>query len=208
MTEPTDTRVVESSGDDWLTPMHADPLTSSDSPSTHPSLQRRTTLIRAGLVAAGGLVGALAVTTLHHGASQPLTPAANAGTLNGGGTQGLPGQPAAGGFAPGGRAGEQHLAGTLTAVGSSTVTVRSTAGTATYTITSNTQIVRNGALTTLSALKVGDTVFVHVYPGTSGSRLLVERLFAGSSANGGGFPGAPNGGGGGNSTGSSKTTTT
>ncbi|MDQ1705322.1 MAG: hypothetical protein QOF18_1688, partial [Frankiaceae bacterium] len=90
MTEPTDTRVVESSGDDWLTPMNADPLTSSDSQSTHPSPQRRTTLIRAGLVAAGGLVGALAVTTLHHGASQPLTPAANAGTLNGGGTQGLP----------------------------------------------------------------------------------------------------------------------
>jgi hypothetical protein len=86
-----------------------------------------------------------------------------------------------GGFGPGGGvAGEQHVTGTLTAVGTSTVTVRSSSGTTTYPVTSSTQIVRNGAAATLSQLKVGDPVVVHVLPSRSGTKTL-ERIFAGSN---------------------------
>ena len=65
------------------------------------------------------------------------------------------------------------------------MTLRSTGGTATYTVNDTTQIVRNGQTATLAAVQVGDPVLVHVYPSSSG-QLLVERLFAGSSAGDGG----------------------
>ena len=204
MTEPTGTPSAEP-GDDWLTATGGDAIASPAVVSTGPTTDatRRGVLTRAGLIAAGGVIGALVVTTLHHGSSANTASATanTAGSLPGtgalGGQQGLPGQPpagAGGGFAPGGRSGEQHLAGTLTRIGPSSVTVRSTGGTATYTVTSDTQIIRNGAPATLAALRVGDAVFVHVYPTGSGSRLTVERLFAGSSAlddgpGGGGAPG-------------------
>jgi hypothetical protein len=64
-----------------------------------------------------------------------------------------------------------------------TVTVKSSSGTATYTVDGSSQVVRDGQAATLAAVKAGDPVFVHVYP--SGGKLLVERLFAGSSAGGG-----------------------
>jgi hypothetical protein len=102
------------------------------------------------------------------------------------------GQPPAGapGAGFGGRAGEQHIAGTLTAVGSSSVTVQSSSGTATYTVDAGTQIVRDGAPATLSQLRAGDAVFLHVYPASSGGRLHVERIFAGQLPSGGfGGPG-------------------
>jgi Domain of unknown function (DUF5666) len=78
-------------------------------------------------------------------------------------------------------AGEQHIQGTVTARTATTVTVRSTGGTATYTVNDSTQIVRNGQAATLAAIQVGDPVLVHVYPSWSG-QLLVERLLAGDSA--------------------------
>ena len=82
---------------------------------------------------------------------------------------------------PPGFAGEQHLTGTLTAVGDSTVTVESSSGTATYQVVSDTQIVRDGAAAQLSDLEAGNPVLVHVYPASSDSdRMVVERIFAGT----------------------------
>jgi hypothetical protein len=82
----------------------------------------------------------------------------------------------------GGVAGEQHIQGTVSAKTATTVTVKSSGGTtATYTVNATTEIVRDGRAATLSAVAVGEPVLVHVYPSSSG-RMLVERLFAGSSA--------------------------
>ncbi len=98
-------------------------------------------------------------------------------------------------FDGGGVAGEQHVQGTLTAKTGDTITVKTSSGsTATYTIDSTTQIVRNGQTTSLSSLQAGDPVLVHVYPSSSGKQ-LVEMVLAGSSASGGGFGGRPDGGG-------------
>jgi hypothetical protein len=51
-------------------------------------------------------------------------------------------------------------------------------------VDASSQIVRNGQVATLAAVRVGDPVLVHVYPSSSG-RLTVERLFATGSASGG-----------------------
>ena len=150
----------------------------------------RTLAMRAGLLAAGAIVGGIVVTSVHHNSTTTtptaFTGAQGAGQFPGGTTGQLPGGtfqggPPQGGFG-GGLDGEQHLTGTLVSVGSSTVTVRTTSGTATYLVTSSTEIVRNGQAVALRALKAGDPVLVHVYPSGSSARLTVERLFAGSSS--------------------------
>jgi hypothetical protein len=162
MAEPTDTVVAQS--DDWLTP--APDASASPNPEEPAPTALRKTVTGAALVLVGAAVGAVVVTTASHGSSTTAAPAANVG-------------PAAAG--PGGLDGEQHLTGTLIAVGASTVTVRSAGGTATYAITSTTEIVRDGTVARLSRLRAGDAVFVHAYPTGSGARLAVERLFASSS---------------------------
>lgn len=91
----------------------------------------------------------------------------------------------------GGVSGEQYVQGTITATTASSVTVRSSSGTATYAVTSQSEILRNGQQAALSSVKAGDAVFLHVYPDSSG-RMLVERLFAGTSAGDDGF-GPPSG---------------
>jgi hypothetical protein len=94
-----------------------------------------------------------------------------------------------GAFAGGGVAGEEHVQGTVTATGASSLTVKTSSGsTVTYSIQSTTQIVRDGQTATLSSLQAGDPVVVHVVPSSSGSSKLVELVLAGSSATAG--PGA------------------
>jgi hypothetical protein len=150
---------------------------------------RRTAFVAVGLVAAGALVGGVAVAALRPHSSTNASIATNptgfatgqvpSGQVpNGQGLpgQGLPGQNQ-GGFAGGGVTGEQRLNGTVTAVGASSVTIRTTSGTTAYGVTSQTEIVRNGALASLSAVRKGDSAFVHLIPG-SGSSYVVERLFA------------------------------
>ena len=89
--------------------------------------------------------------------------------------------------------GEAHVTGTVTATTGSSVTVKSTSGTATYTVNATSEVVRNGQSVSLSDIRVGDPVLVHVFPSASG-KLLVERLFAGSFASdGGGFGPPPTG---------------
>jgi hypothetical protein len=84
----------------------------------------------------------------------------------------------------------------VTAKTATSVTVKSSSGTATYTVNATTQIIRNGQAATLADVEVGDPVQVHVYPSSSG-QMLVERLLAGSSASGGDFgpPGSGTSGG-------------
>jgi len=91
---------------------------------------------------------------------------------------GFGGPPGFDGPGPGGRTGEQHVFGTVTAVGSSSVTVRLANGsTSTYAVLASSDIVKDGTRVPLSAIKVGDAVFLHVYP--SNGRTVVEHLFAG-----------------------------
>jgi hypothetical protein len=178
MSEPPDTSVIEAPGDDWLTSSSAPADGGAAGPAG--SSSRRQIAVRAGLLAVGAAAGALVVTTVAHGSSTPTTPVANAGAQGPLGANGGPGGPPPGGF-PGGRAGEQHLTGTLTSVGASSVTVTTASGTATYAVTSATQIIRNGNVSSLAALRSGDSVFVHVYPTGSTDQLTAERIFAAAS---------------------------
>src|SRR4051812_13065166 len=163
-----------------------------------PPAGRRTALAAVGMIAAGALLGAVGVTAFRsHSSGTTASPAGFAtGQVPGGqapGGQGVPGQGVApgqgfpgqgqGGFTGGrgGVDGEQRLSGTVTAVGGSSVTIRTASGTTSYGVTAQTEIVRNGALASLSAVRAGDNVFVHLIPG-SGSSYVVERLFAQSGS--------------------------
>jgi hypothetical protein len=138
------------------------------------------------IVLAALLVGGGVMYALDHRAGAAATTGIPAVAVPG--PNGLGGGAAPGGAGgPGGAgplAGEQHVQGTVTAKTATTVTVKSSAGTATYTVDASSQIVRNGQAATLAAVQVGDPVLVHVYPSSSG-RLTVERLFATGSASGG-----------------------
>ena len=168
---------------DWVMP----PEAGASPPPAPPSPARlASAAATAAIVVVALLVGAGVTLALTHRSS------ANAAAQAPGGVQGAP----QGGFqggpqgdfqgGPGGLTGEQRLAGTVTASTPTTVTVRSAAGTATYTVDGSSQIVRDGQRASLSEIQAGDTVLVHSYP--SGGKLMVERLFADSSA--GGAPGA------------------
>ena len=201
MTEQTGSTPAGASAaidDDWLAATPTEQLSADHDPTT--STPRRLLAMRAGLVAAGAVIGGVVVATVAHGGSTSTAngvPRAVAGQLPGngqlpangqlpGGGQ-FPGRPGGPGGAggPGGLAAEQHLAGTLVSVGSSAVTVKTSSGTATYAVTGASEIVRNGRVAALSALQPGDSVFVHVYPSGAGSRLAVERLLATSSTSAG-----------------------
>lgn len=182
MTETTDHEPIPADDSDWLV---ADEPAPDVVESTPPTPGRRAALAAVGLVAAGALVSGVGVTALrsHDAGTTATTPTgfANGQLPNG---QALPGEGQDGfaGRGPGGVDGEQRLAGTVTKVGSSSVTIRTAGGTTAYAVTAQTEIVRNGALASLSAIRAGDSVFVHLIP-SNGSSYVVERLFA-QSANG------------------------
>ena len=129
-----------------------------------PAVAKTVAPVVVALVAGGGIVFALE----HHSGSGA---AASGSSLSVGGNRG-------------GVAGERHVLGTVAATTGSTITVKTSSGSATYTVNATTEIVRNGQSATLAQIRVGDPVLVHVYPSSSG-RTLVERLLAGSSASGG-----------------------
>lgn len=165
-----------------------------------PARARKGVLTAVGLVVAGLVAGAVGTFAIGH-AREGTTTLREAGddqsfiAPGGGGAPqgGVDGQ----GGGPGrGLTGEQRLQGTLTAVGSSSVTVRTSSGTATYAVTSASELVRNGQRVSLSGLKTGEAVLVHVYP--LNGKTVVERLFAGALPQGGpgglppgGQPGTP-----------------
>ena len=163
--------------DDWLTATPEESLSAGE--EKPPPSSRRQLAIRAGLIAAGAVVGGVVVTSISHGGSTTTAngvPSAAVGAQGGGQ---FPGNGQAPTF--GGLNGEERLSGSLVSVGASTVTIKTSTGTASYDVTSSSEIVRNGQVVALSALRPGDTVFVHVYPAGSGSQMTVERLFATSN---------------------------
>ena len=161
-------------------PAGAPPAGAAAPPARRPARLRWATtpvaVALAALLAGGGIMYAVDHATAGTAASAATVPGAN-----GFGGAAAPGRAGGPGGLGGPIAGEQHVQGTVSAKTATTVTVKSPGGTATYTVDGSTQIVRNGQAATLADVKVGDPVLVHVYPSSSG-KLLVERLFAGSSA--------------------------
>jgi hypothetical protein len=175
----------------------------------------RAIAVGAGLVVAGALVGTVGVSLVQAATRTPSpagtqTPASASqgqqgqgqqgqgqqglppGTQGGGGTQGGP--PPAGGFGGprggGGAPGGQRVTGTVASVGSSTLSVQTSAGTSTYAVDGATDIRRNGQTIALAALQVGENVLVRAYP--SGSSYVAQRILAGAGSFGRGGP-PPNG---------------
>jgi hypothetical protein len=157
-----------------------------------------------GIVATGLVAGAIGIAAIQgspsatNAASTTNTPPGGAGFRQGG----PPGGPG------GGIAGESRVVGTITSVGSSSITVKGSDGTSTTVpVNGTTQIIRNGSVSSLSSLKSGDQVLVHVIP--SGTGTVAERILAGSSATmggPGGFGGRPGGAQGQPPTGTTSTT--
>jgi hypothetical protein len=172
-------------------PMAPDPQDPRVAPQPEPAPSTTRSRLRrnapaVGLLVAGLVVGALGVGVLGHTASGPTgNSSAAAATRQGGPRGGFPGGPG------GGIAGEMRVTGTITAVGSSSVTVEQADGTtATYSANATTDVRRDGVQSSLSALKVGDQVLVHAVPSTSGSGKVAERILVGT-------PGTQDGPGGG-----------
>ena len=190
--------------DPWLQP-GADPwidvtpgVTTDDPAAAAVVARRRRVGSGIALFAGGAVVGALLVSgyagwrsnssatalsgqngTAQNGSVLPGAPGADGQSqpgLGGQDGQGFGGPPAFGGSA-----GEQRVYGTVTGVSSSELSVKSSSGTATYTIASDTQIIRDGRLASPSDLRVGDAVLVHVFPATNSDGVL-ERIIARSSS--------------------------
>lgn len=133
----------------------------------------RRRIVGAGLVAGGLLTGAVLAGTLSANAVTPPTPAASStATQAAPGVQDNDGIPEAlehhGGHALG-------LTGTVTAVGTSTVTIKTSTGTTiTYRVHSASDIDKNGEAQ-LSSLAPGDAVRYSVNSGTT----TIDKLHAG-----------------------------
>ncbi len=164
-------------------PYAAAPQPPTDGRGLRPGVVRATmaaSLVAAGLVVGGG-IGFVAGHASGSGSGTSSTAfQIPDGAFGGEGFGAQGGSRGFGSGGPGGVAGEEHLQGTLTRVGSDSITVRTASGTATYQVDGSTQIVRNGQAATLSALRTGEQVLVHVYPSSSGGRLVVERILAGT----------------------------
>ena len=118
----------------------------------------RTTAQAAGLLLAGAVAGGVLAATFTASASSPAagSPGPSSYAATG---------PGAGGYGPDrhhgpGRFGPMQ-AGTVTSVGTKSVTIKSTAGTKMYAVDSNSDIDKNGEAK-LSDLKVGDAVRFNV----------------------------------------------
>jgi hypothetical protein len=197
--QPTTDPWTRPAADPWI---DVTPGAQASAPLRTPTRGRRVGA-GAGLFVAGAVVGALltgvytgwganASATALTGQNGPAQPGAPDGSVqgeqsqNGQGLQGQGGQGRGGqgfgagpGFANGG---EQRVYGTLTAVSSSKLGVKTSSGTTT--ISSNTQILRNGQLASASDLRVGDAVLVHVFPATNSDGVL-ERVIARSGSGSG-----------------------
>jgi preprotein translocase subunit YajC len=129
-----------------------------------PAPRRRGVVVGAGLLGAGVIAGAIIGSTVLSGAATTPSPTA---------------PPAAGSAgAPFGHGPGRGLAlsGTVTAVGSSSVTIKTASGTTTYKVDATSDIDKNGEAK-LSALKVGDAVRFSV----TGAN-VIDKLHAGDEA--------------------------
>jgi hypothetical protein len=144
-------------------------------------------LAKTGYAAAGLVAGAALATTLGaHAASStptPTTPGSSSAASEDphpgdNGADGIPESQEHHGGGPGGGGHALSLSGTVTAVGSSTVTIKTSSGTTTYTVTSNSDIDKNGEAS-LKSLVVGDAVRFSV---TSSNATQIDKLHAGDEA--------------------------
>jgi hypothetical protein len=158
------------------------PEPAPDAPAARPRRGPAGWMSTGAWLVAGLVLGALVVAMLHTNKSASATglpagsPAANQAP-NGQVPTGQPGS----GFR-GGLPGEQHVVGTLTAVGASSITVTGNGRSATYPIESSTLLVKDGQrVSSPSALSVGDTVVVHVYPqnGSTHTEMVIDGVPAG-----------------------------
>jgi hypothetical protein len=141
------------------------------------SSSRRTALQASGLVLAGAVAGGVLAATIGASASPSAAPSA---PYAGGTYAAGPGAPGSGFGGPDGhgmRPFGPMATGTVTAVGSASVTVKSASGTKTYAVDANSDIDKNGEAK-LSDLKAGDAVRFAVRPGTS----TIAVLHAGDEA--------------------------
>ena len=130
---------------------------------------RRTAFQASGLLIAGAVAGGILAATIGASASTPFAstgsaPFAGGGTYTAGPAYGGPDHHGMRPFAP-------MSAGTVTSVGSDSVTIKSATGTKTYTVDANSDIDKNGEAQ-LSDLKVGDAARFAVRPGTSAIAVL------------------------------------
>lgn len=144
--------------------------------------------IAALVIAVGGTTGYL---VSHANSSSATTATAQQGAA-GGAPAGGPGGGGAGdlGLQPT----DYRLDSTITAIGSGTVTIRTTAGaTTTYTVTSSTHLVANGSTATeLSPFALGDSVRGSTT--TQGGTTLNDMVSGALGGGTGGGPGAAQGG--------------
>jgi hypothetical protein len=129
--------------------------------------RRRGLVIGAGLLGAGVVAGAIIGGTVLSGAAITASPTAPAA--------GMAGSSASDGFGHGPGRG-LALSGTVMALGASSVTIKTAAGSTTYKVDSNSDIDKNGEAQ-LSSLEVGDAVRFSV---TSAN--VIDKLHAGDEA--------------------------
>ena len=140
-------------------------------------------MTKIGYAAAGLIAGGVLATTLGAQAATP-TPSPT-GSTSATTTDPHPGDNGADGVpeaqehhGAGGRGGALNLTGTVTGVGSSTVTIKTSSGTTAYSVASSSDIDKNGEAA-LSNLVVGDAVTFSV---ASSNAKQIDKLHAGDEA--------------------------
>ena len=178
MTAPSLGSMADTTTEDFLDAPEPVAPAYADDAALPPRHRVPTWIATGGWLLVGLIVGALVVAMLHSNKAASATGLPGAPTANqapGGQApqQGFAGPPGGFGGGPrGGLPGEEHVVGTLSAVGASTITVKSASGTATYPIDATTLLVKDGQrVSSLAALTVGDTVVVHVYPSNGSTRV-------------------------------------
>lgn len=173
MNPTTNPSLPASGGDfDWAAPTGAydQPATAAaapdatETPPAKHSWWSGTKARIAALVAAGAIIGGGTALAVDHSSG-------SSSTASGQGTGSAPG---GSGFAPGSSNGSSNatgggaggftptayrLSGTITAISGSSLTIKTSSGSKSYTVTSSTHLQRNGSTVSLSSFKVGDSVF-------------------------------------------------
>ncbi|WP_131746146.1 hypothetical protein [Frankia sp. Cppng1_Ct_nod] len=134
--------------------------------STNPAARRRRFGAAAGLLGAGVVAGAILGGTLSATAASPSPSTGTAQTA--------PGYDGDGHGS--GHSGALDQSGTVTAVGSSSVTIKTASGTTEYAVTSSSDIDKNGEAQ-LTDLKVGDAVTFSAE--TVGGKATIDKLHSG-----------------------------
>jgi hypothetical protein len=131
-----------------------------------PTRRKRGFIAAAGLLGAGIVAGAVIGTTALSNATT-TTPSSSSSSTS----TSEANEPHGGGHG-------LDLSGTVTAVGSSTVTIKTTAGTTAYTVDANSDIDKNGE-SSLSRLAVGDAVTFSV---DSTASTTIDKLHTGTES--------------------------